>query len=97
MVALKECCRYNESSNRERGGVMDTQCKNKEIIRAALDGSEKGLVCFVWNDEYGSTAVALIKLIGRSSGHYIDCFYRSWLYAEPVNSDDCFFIDLEVV
>lgn len=76
---------------------MNAQCKNKAIIHAALEGSGKGLVCFVRNDECGGSSVAIIKAIGSASGHYIDSFYRSWLYAEPVHSDDFFFIDLEVV
>jgi hypothetical protein len=75
---------------------MDKQCENKEVIRVALAGNEKALVCYVWNDEHGSPSMALIQCIGRSSGHYIDSFHRSWVYAEPVRSDDCFFIDLEL-
>jgi len=75
---------------------MDKQCENKEVIRVALAGNEKALVCYVWNDEHERLSVALIKGIGRSSGHYLDSRYRSWVYAKPVRSADCFFIDLEL-
>jgi len=76
---------------------MNKQCKNKDVIRKALAGSDKSLVCFVWNGEDERPTVALIKYIGGVSGNYIDHYSRSWLYADPVHSDDCFFIGLEVV
>jgi hypothetical protein len=43
---------------------MATQCKNKAMIRTALDGDEKGLMFFVWNGEFECISVAIVKYIG---------------------------------
>lgn len=72
-----------------------TECKYKPIIAEALKQTKKPILCFVWNDEVGSSSVALVQSIGVASGNYIDFFYRTWLNAEPISKDDVTLLEIE--